>query len=97
MSQSSQHDHNSWEDYEQKRRAQMRWAILIILAICLFVSIGFSIVALIITHNLLTLGASGLSTPFLLAMRPIIRYLFPQEPKLIQRKKQVPRKRGKAP
>lgn len=56
----------------------MQWFILITFAVCLLASIGFSIAALIITHNLFTLA---IPTPLLLAMRPIVRYLFPQEQK----------------
>lgn len=54
----------------------MQWFILITFAVCLLASLSLSIAALIITHNLFTLA---IPTPLLLAMRPMIRYLFPQE------------------
>ncbi len=54
---------------------RMRWFILIIFAMCHLASIIFSIAALIMTKNLVTLVILG---PLLLAMRPMIRYLFPQ-------------------
>ncbi|MHB8597478.1 MAG: hypothetical protein ACYDER_11790 [Ktedonobacteraceae bacterium] len=52
----------------------MQWFMLIIFALCLLAFIGFSIAALFITKNVAILA---IPTPLLLAMRPIVRYLFP--------------------
>ena len=65
----------------------MQWFILILFALCMLASIGASVAALIITKNPLALSVSLIPTPLLLAMRPIIGYLFPQKQ---PNKKQVP-------
>lgn len=50
---------------------RMRWFVLI----CLMLAFLASIIVVIVTKNPLTLSATG---SLLLAMRPIIRWLFPQ-------------------
>ena len=64
---------------KEKSLRGMQWFILIFFALCMLASIGASVVVLIATKNPLTLSISLIPTPLLLAMRPIIRYLFPQE------------------
>ncbi len=50
----------------------MRWVVLILFTIAFLISIAI----IIITKDALTLGLPG---SLLLAMRPIIRWLFPQD------------------
>lgn len=60
-----------------KYTGRMQWFILVTFAICLLGLISFGIIATIITRNVVPLAAP---TPLLLAMRPIIKYLFPSKP-----------------
>ena len=61
----------------------MRWFVLAILALSLLGSIGISITALFVTKNLISLS---ISTPFLLAIRPMVQYLFPMDSETTQKK-----------
>ena len=59
--------------------SRMQWFLLILFAVSMLASISASVAVLLLTKNPLALSVSLIPTPFLLAMRPIIRYLFPAE------------------